>query len=95
MSKQWYVYILASRPNGVLYIGMTNDLVRRTQEHKREVVDGFTKKYHVHRLVYYEAYDDPEHAIRREKNMKAWQRSWKERIINDVNPNWNDLSNEL
>lgn len=92
---QWYVYILASKRNGTLYIGMTNNIARRIDEHKTKVVKGFTQKYHVHRLIYYEVYDSPEEAIRREKNLKAWQRTWKLRIIEEINPDWNDLSTEL
>jgi putative endonuclease len=93
--KQWFVYILASGRNGTLYIGVTNDLARRGDEHHSEGQKSFTQKYQVHQLVYYEAYDDPEEAIRREKNMKAWKRAWKIRAIEEVNPNWEDLADEL
>lgn len=95
MNKQYYVYITASQRNGTLYIGMTNDLARRIDEHKAGALPGFTEKYHVHVLVYYEVYDKPDEAIRREKNMKAWKREWKLRAIEQVNPAWKDLSNEL
>jgi putative endonuclease len=87
----YYVYILASRIGGTLYIGVTNDLVRRVYEHKSDAVDGFTKKYGVKRLVYYEQYDDIENAIRREKRLKKWNRAWKIRLIEEKNPNWVDL----
>lgn len=93
--NQWYVYILASNINGTLYIGMTNNLARRGDEHRNRTHGSFTEKYDVHRLVYYEAYDSPEEAIQREKNMKAWKRLWKLNRINDVNPEWNDLAYEL
>ena len=87
----YYVYILASKIGGTLYIGVTNDLVRRIFEHKSNFVDGFTKKYGVKRLVYFEQYDDIENAIRREKRLKQWNRAWKVRLIESVNPNWDDL----
>ena len=90
-ARSFYVYILASRIGGTLYIGVTNDLVRRVGEHRRELVDGFTKKYEVHRLVYFEQFDDAENAIRREKRLKRWNRDWKIRLIETLNPNWDDL----
>ena len=93
--KQYYVYILASRKNGVLYIGITNDLSRRVQEHIDENTPGFTKEYHVHHLVYYETYDSSEDAIRREKNMKAWKRAWKVQLIEEHNADWKDLAATL
>jgi putative endonuclease len=93
--KQWFVYMLASRRNGTLYIGVTNDLARRIGEHKSKVQSGFTEKYDVNKLVYYEAYPTPDEAIRREKNMKAWQRTWKLRVIEELNPEWKDLSVDL
>lgn len=92
---QWFVYILASKRNGTLYVGVTNNLARRIQEHKDEVIEGFSSKYHVHMLVYYETYDSPEEAIHREKNLKAWQRAWKLRLIEESNPDWKDLADEL
>lgn len=95
MKKQYFVYILASQRNGTLYVGMTSDLARRVDEHKQETVEGFTRKYHVHILVYYEVYDSPDEAISREKNMKAWQRAWKLRLIEEYNPGWKDLADEL
>lgn len=93
--KQWFVYILASERNGTLYVGVTNDLARRIYEHRSDVVEGFTQKYQVHELVYYEPYDSPGEAIQREKNIKAWQRTWKIRLIESANPNWHDLSPTL
>jgi putative endonuclease len=87
----YYVYILASRIGGTLYIGVTNDLIRRVFEHKSKFVRGFTKKYDVVKLVYYEQYDDIEIAIQREKRLKKWNRQWKIRLIEEKNPNWDDL----
>jgi putative endonuclease len=93
MSKTsiYWVYILASRIGGTLYIGVTNDLVRRVHEHRERFSNGFTKKYDVHRLVYFEQFDDAENAIRREKRLKEWNRDWKIRLIEETNPNWIDL----
>jgi len=87
----YYVYILASKIGGTLYIGVTNDLIRRVFEHKSKFVRGFTKKYDVVKLVYYEQYDDIENAIQREKRLKKWNRQWKIRLIEEKNPNWDDL----
>jgi len=89
--RTYWVYILASKIGGTLYIGVTNDLVRRTYEHKNDLADGFTRKYEVHRLVYFEQHDDIETAIAREKRLKRWNRSWKIRLIEETNPNWDDL----
>jgi putative endonuclease len=86
-----YVYILASKKNGVLYIGVTNDLLRRISEHKSGEVEGFTNRYHVKRLVYYEVFDDIRDAIQREKALKAWQRQWKIELIERDNPDWQDM----
>ena len=86
-----YVYILASKIGGTLYIGVTNDLVRRVFEHKSKFVSGFTKKYNVVKLVYYEQYDDIENAIQRETRLKKWNRHWTIRLIEERNPNWDDL----
>ena len=91
MGRSYCVYILASRIGGTLYVGVTNDLIRRIYEHKSDVVDGFSKKYGVHRLVYFEQFDDAENAIRREKRLKKWNRAWKVRLIEELNPNWDDL----
>jgi putative endonuclease len=87
----YFVYILASRIGGTLYIGVTNDLIRRVFEHKSKFVRGFTKRYDVVRLVYYEQYEDIEQAILREKRLKNWNRAWKIRLIEEKNPNWIDL----
>jgi len=93
--RQYYVYILASRPGGVLYVGVTNDLVRRVYEHKNGFVKGFTKQYHVHRLVYFEVYSSIHDALQREKNMKHWPRAWKTKLILQFNPTWRDLYEEI
>jgi putative endonuclease len=87
----YYVYILASRKNGATYVGITNDLVRRVHEHQAKAVRGFTSKYNITRLVWFEIYDDPISAISREKELKKWKRSWKIRLIESQNPNWDDL----
>jgi len=87
----YYVYILASRARGTLYIGVTNDLVRRVYEHRNDLVPGFTAKYGVHRLVYYEIYQDIRDAIEREKRLKRWRRSWKVELIEKQNEDWHDL----
>jgi len=89
--KIFWVYILASRIGGTLYIGVTNDLVRRVFEHRSEVMQGFTKRYGVHRLVYFEQFSDIDSAIRREKRLKKWNRAWKVRLIEEANPNCDDL----
>ena len=91
MEKQYYVYILASKKNGTLYIGVTNNLLRRVYEHKNDSIDGFTRKYGVHKLVYYEITGDIESAITREKRLKKWKREWKIEMIEKCNPEWNDL----
>ncbi|THJ10140.1 MAG: GIY-YIG nuclease family protein [Nitrospira sp. CG24C] len=91
MSKQPAVYILASKRNGTRYIGVTSDLIKRTWEHNNDSVEGFTKRYRVHRLVYYELHEDMESAIRREKQMKKWNRGWKLELIEKQNPDWRDL----
>ena len=87
----YYVYILASKPNGTLYIGVTNDIVRRTYEHREDIVDGFTKRYGVKRLVHVETHDRAAEAIQREKNLKLWRRDWKVALIERENPQWEDL----
>ena len=93
--KQYYVYILANKKNGTLYIGMTNDLIRRVYEHKNDLVEGFTKKYQVHRLVYFEETNDVRIALQREKQMKKWKRQWKIDLIEEMNPDWRDLYDEI
>ena len=87
----YWVYILASRIGGTLYICVTNNLVRRVYEHRMDLIEGFTKQYRVHRLVYFEQYDSIEQAILREKRLKKWNRAWKIQLIEENNPNWDDL----
>ena len=91
MSKPGYTYILASERRGTLYVGATSDLPGRVWQHKNDVVDGFTRTYGVHHLGYYEAFDDIEQAIAREKQFKNWKRDWKVELIEDKNPDWIDL----
>ncbi|BAL81645.1 GIY-YIG nuclease family protein [Caldisericum exile] len=93
--KKFYVYILSNKHNNVLYVGITNDLKRRIYEHKNKLVDGFTKKYNVHKLVYYEIFEDPVNAISREKQLKDFRREKKVKLINDFNPNWEDLYEKI
>lgn len=93
--KNYYVYILASKKSGTLYIGITNDLIRRVYEHKNGMIEGFTKKYQIHNLVYYEETNDVESAITREKQMKKWNRKWKINLIEKNNPEWKDLYKDL
>ncbi|MDO8490411.1 MAG: GIY-YIG nuclease family protein [Dehalococcoidia bacterium] len=95
MKKQPAVYILASQKNGTLYVGVTSNLVARTWEHKDNVLDGFTKLYNVHRLVWYEFQATMEEAIKREKQLKGWKRKWKVEMIERANPNWLDLYETL
>ncbi|MDT0630263.1 GIY-YIG nuclease family protein [Rubrivirga sp. S365] len=91
MPRPGYVYLLASRRNGTLYVGVTSDLVRRVAEHRGGAVAGFTADYAVHRLVYVEAHADVQDAIRREKQIKKWRRAWKLRLIEESNSAWRDL----
>ena len=93
--KQLYVYILASKRNGTLYIGVTSNLVHRVWQHKSDQAEGFTKRYGVHMLVWYEACGTMDVAIAREKAIKEWQRAWKIRLIQEINPEWKDLYDEL
>jgi putative endonuclease len=93
--KKYYVYILASQRNGTLYLGVTNNLLRRVDEHKNDLNEGFTKKYGVHQLVYFEEHDRAEPAIEREKQIKKWNREWKLNLIERFNPEWKDLFEEL
>ncbi len=95
MNRAGYVYILASSRNGTLYVGVTSNLVRRIDQHKQHAVDGFTKKYGVTRLVWYEAHETIESAILREKQIKKWKRAYKLREIEEFNPDWNDLADEF
>ena len=95
MDNQPAVYILASGRNGTLYIGVTSDLVKRIWEHKNNVVEGFTKRYSVHDLVWYELHQTMESAIHREKRLKEWKRAWKLELIEGSNPDWRDLYHEI
>jgi putative endonuclease len=93
--RQYYVYVLTNKRNGTLYVGVTNNLARRVYEHKNKLVDGFTSKYGLNRLVYYEALDDIRLAIAREKQIKSWLRVRKIALIESKNPEWNDLAELL
>ena len=93
--KSYFIYILASKKNGTLYIGVTNNLIRRVFEHKQNLAEGFTKKYSVHTLVYYEHAENIDSALEREKQLKKWRRQWKINLIEKENPNWNDLYETL
>ena len=93
--KSYYVYILASKRNGTLYIGVTNNLIKRTYEHKNNLVEGFTQRYSVHKLIYFEETSDINSAIKREKQLKKWNRKWKLELIEKKNPNWKDLYEAL
>ena len=95
LGRSSWVYIMTNRPNGTLYIGVTGDLARRVWEHREGIVEGFTKRYGLKRLVYAERYDDIRLAIQREKNLKHWPRAWKVRLILAENPNWDDLYTQL
>jgi putative endonuclease len=95
LEKEYYVYILASQKYGTLYIGITSDLLKRVYQHKEGLVAGFTKKYHVNKLVYYEVHEDVHEAILREKQMKKWRRNWKINLIEKDNPQWLDIYCEL
>ena len=95
MEKQFYVYILASKRNGTLYTGVTSDLIQRVWQHKHDMVERFTQKYEVKKLVYYEVHDNAESAIKREKQIKKWRRKWKLRLIEEKNPQWTDLYDEI
>ena len=90
-----YVYILASQKNGTLYVGVTSDLIKRVWEHKNHVVKGFTDRYNVIKLVYFEIFDNEYTAIQREKTLKHWIRAWKKALIEKTNPLWNDLYDEI
>ena len=94
MTAAW-VYMMANRPNGILYTGVTNDIIRRSFEHREGLVPGFTKRYGLKRLVYVEPHDEIGVAIQRERNMKHWPRTWKVRLILATNPTWNDLYDQL
>jgi putative endonuclease len=91
----YYVYILASRKDGAIYVGITNDIVRRIYEHRIKAVRGFTSKYNITRLVWFEIHDDPISAISREKKLKKWKRAWKVQLVETQNPQWNDLHESI
>ncbi len=93
--KRGWVYIITNRPNGVLYLGVTSDLSRRIHEHREGRVDGFTARYGLNRLVWYESHDEIAVALQRERSMKHWRRAWKVRLILDMNPDWSDLYETL
>ncbi|MEO0107407.1 MAG: GIY-YIG nuclease family protein [candidate division WOR-3 bacterium] len=95
MTKQYYVYVLTNKRNSVLYIGVTDNLARRIYEHKNKLINGFTKKYNLTKLVYYEVTNDVYEAIKREKQLKNWHRDWKINLITQNNKEWKDLSEEL
>ena len=94
-ARQYYVYILASRIGGTLYIGVTNDLIRRVGEHTLKIAESFTKRHDVTRLIYFEVFDQIEQAIQREKRLKKWPRAWKISLIENDNPDWIDLYPEI
>jgi len=93
--KQYYVYILTNKSNNVLYIGVTNNLERRMFEHENKLIEGFSKKYNLTKLIYFEMTEDAESAIRREKQLKNWHRDWKMNLINQFNPEWSNLSEDI
>jgi putative endonuclease len=93
--KTFYVYILASRPNGAIYVGFTSDLIKRVYEHKNKIIEGHTAKYGINKLVYYEMFGDPATGIEREKRLKKWKRAMKNDLIARTNPFWEDLYSQL
>jgi putative endonuclease len=95
MNKDYFIYIMTNWNNKVIYIGITNDLIRRVYEHKNKLVEGFTKKYNVNKLVYYEHFFDINEAIHREKELKKWRREKKNRLVENLNIEWKDLSDLL
>jgi len=95
MERHYFVYILTNKAYGTLYVGITNDLVRRAWEHRNDFVEGFTRAHQLHRLVWYEVHEDVEQAIRREKLIKKWHRDWKVNLIQALNPGWDDLYGEI
>ncbi len=90
-----YVYIMASRKNGTIYVGVTSDIKRRVLQHKESLIPGFTQRYNIHTLVYFEEHSDIRDAIKREKQLKKWNREWKIRLIEKANPEWRDLYDDL
>lgn len=95
MDKTYFVYIMASKPKGATYIGVTSDLNRRVYEHRQGLIGGYTKRFHIKKLVYYETYNEVILAIEREKKLKKWRRNWKLALIEAHNPQWNDLYLDL
>jgi putative endonuclease len=95
MMADYFDYILTNKPRGTLYVGVTNDLVRRAYEHREGMIAGFTKRYGLKQLVYFERYDTPNKAIQREKNVKHWSRAWKLDLITGANPQWRDLYSDI
>jgi putative endonuclease len=95
MAKDYYVYILASRPGGALYTGVTNDLIRRVYQYKQRMVEGHTKRYNISQLVHFEIFSTAYDAIQREKNIKHWPRAWKTKLINENNAEWRGLYDEI
>ena len=95
MEKQFFVYITASKRNGTLYVGVTSDLLGRAWQHKNKVMDGFTKKYDVDQLVYFEPHNRADTALLRERQIKKWRRAWKIRLIEESNPEWRDLYHDI
>jgi putative endonuclease len=93
--KQYYVYILCSKRNGTLYTSITSDIIKRIYEHKNNLIEGFSQKYNVHRIVWYEIHETADAAISREKQIKVWKRQWKLRLIEKDNPEWNDLYDNI
>lgn len=93
--KQGFVYILANKKNGTIYVGITSDLIKRIYEHKNKLINGFSRKYNLTNLVYYEVHDNIEEATNRERQIKNWHRQWKINLIEKNNPNWNDLSESI
>lgn len=91
---QYYIYIITNRKDGVLYIGVSNDLERRMFEHKNKLIKGFSSRYNLDKLIYFEVYQYINDAIKREKNMKKWKRAWKVKLIEESNPSWKDLSKD-
>ena len=95
MTKQFFVYLLASKKGGVLYVGVTSQLLTRIWQHRNDIIIGFTSRYHVHRLVYVEAFASADDAIAREKQLKRWRRAWKITLIEADNPEWRDLYDDI
>jgi len=95
MEKQFYVYIMATRRNGTFYVGITSSLIQRAYQHRNGDIEGFTKKYGIKSLVYYEVYGDAENAIKREKRLKKWTRASKMKAIEEMNPTWEDLYDKI